>query len=229
MNNKSVHIIAYHGWGFDASFWKPLQKQLQSNIRFDPAVRGYFLQEKDPVFDPDEDTEKVVLTHSFGLHWCPDEVLEQADHLMILGGFLNFHPSQKEEEKRSKLMMRQMLTQFVDSPEKVLEQFYKNSFYPQRVTWNPPESLNHDLLLSDLSNIHQDSQPRQRIFDVGAVTILHGSDDRIVHKDAARDMFHSLRYRSQYFEIMKAGHAFPMTHIDKCTEILKTVIGTNGQ
>ncbi|MEX0906384.1 MAG: alpha/beta hydrolase [Balneolaceae bacterium] len=226
MDKKSVHIIAYHGWGFDASFWNPLQDCFNSNTRFDAAERGYFSKKKEPSFDSDR-TINVVLTHSFGLHWCPDEILNQADHLMILGGFLNFHPSKEEENKRSKLLLRQMLTQFVDSPETVLEQFYKNSFHPSPSVLESPKNLKHDLLLSDLSCIQQDSQPQQRIFDVNTVTILHGSDDLIVPRKAARDMFHSLRYRSQYFEIMKAGHAFPVTHIEKCAEIINTVMFKN--
>lgn len=229
MNKQPVQVIAYHGWGFDASFWKPLQSQLKSKVQFTAADRGYFSKEKDPEFTPDESSTKIVLTHSFGLHWCPDKVLEQADHLMVLGGFLNFHPSLENENKRSKLVIRQMLSQFVESPETVLEQFYKSSFHPQQNTWEPPESLHHDLLLSDLSNIQQDSQPQQRIFDVDALTILHGSDDLIVPRQTARDMYHSLRYRSQYFEIMNAGHAFPVTHIEKCAEIFNTVIFTNGE
>lgn len=229
MNKKPVQVIAYHGWGFDNSFWKPLQSQLKPNVLFKAADRGYFSNDISPDFETEEPATKVVFTHSFGLHWCPDNVLEQADHLMIFGGFMNFHPAPENENKRSKLVIRQMLSQFVESPAIVLEQFYKNSFHPQIPAWQPPDSLHHDLLLSDLSNIQQDSQPQQRIFDVDALTILHGSDDLIVPRETARDMFHSLRYRSQYFEIMQAGHAFPVTHIEKCAEIFNTVIFTNGQ
>jgi pimeloyl-ACP methyl ester carboxylesterase len=153
-------------------------------------------------------------------------ILEQADRLVIFGGYFNFHPPSDEEYRRSKLVVRQMLSQFVDSPETVLSQYYKNSFFPQNNDHDThiQGPINHGLLLSDLSHLYEDEHSRQRIFDLDAITILHGADDLIINKNRARLMYNELRYRSQYFEILKAGHAFPVTHAEKCIEILNPIM-----
>lgn len=218
------HIIAYHGWGFSASFWNPIQNSLENNILFESADRGYFNNPVNPVFRSNGKIKNIVVTHSFGLHWCDNETLQLADHLVVLGGYLNFHPSDEEEYRRSKLTLRQMLSQFVEQPETVLKQFYTNSFYPQKNKFDVPDLINHDLLLSDLSMIDSDEHPHQRVFDFDSITILHGAEDVIVNKNVAREMYNALRFRSQYFEILHAGHAFPVTHSKKCLEILTALI-----
>lgn len=221
--NYNTHIIAYHGWGFNASFWDPLKKCLNSDIFFEAADRGYFSSSNNPDFNSSTAENKIIVTHSFGLHWCPDEVLNSADHLVIMGGYLNFHPPEKDEYRRSKMNLRQMLSQFIERPQFVLKQFYGNSLAPQKNDIEVPDSMNHDLLLSDLSRIDRDQQSHQRIFDCNSIVILHGAEDLVVHKSIARDMYHSLRYRSQYFEILNAGHAFPLTHSEKNIEILSSL------
>jgi pimeloyl-[acyl-carrier protein] methyl ester esterase len=225
--DPATHIIAYHGWGFTASFWDSIKKYLHGGVLFESADRGYFSKPSNPDFNGSRSGNKVVFTHSFGLHWCENEVLEAADHLVIFSGYLNFHPSQQDEFRRSKLVLRQMLSQFVKEPETVLKQFYRNSFFPQQNDVSIPDSINHDLLLADLSKIDSDEHGKQRIFDSKSITILHGSDDLIVDKSGARDMYHSLRYRSQYFEIMNAGHALPVTHAEKSSEIINSLIKRN--
>lgn len=222
-NNFKAHIIAYHGWGFTASFWDSLKMEMDSDVLFEAADRGYFSNPANPGFEPSSKAKKIVLTHSYGLHWCNDHILESADHLVIMGGYLNFHPVDNDEFRRSKLNLRQMLSQFIDNPKVVLNQFYRNSFSPQNNEVDIPDSINHDLLLSDLSKIDLDEHPLQRIFDCNSISILHGSDDLVVNKSIAREMYHSLRYRSQYFEILDAGHAFPVTHAKKSSQILTSI------
>lgn len=224
MPDPKTHVIACHGWGFNRTFWNPIHDLLDNTFIFDVAERGYFSEKKAPEFCANPDLLKVLITHSYGLHWCSDSLLKQADHLIVMGGFLQFHPNKKDEGRRSKLIVQQMLSHFVKKPLEVLEQFYKNSFHPSKTKLNAPKDMDHDLLLADLSDLHRDLQPRQRIFDMNNITIIHGSDDLIVQKQNARQMFNELKYRSQYFEILRAGHAFPVTHADKCLEIIKTVI-----
>lgn len=222
--DRDIDVIAYHGWGFQAGFWDPLKQTLDGSVRFRTADRGYFSEEHSPVFSEKRDRFNVVFAHSFGLHWCPGEVLSRADHLVVFGGFLGFHPSESARQRKSKLVLRQMLTQFVEDPQAVLNRFYQNCFFPEKPIASVPEEMNHDLLLSDLSRIDEDMQDRQRIFEKPSLTILQGTRDKIVDKAIARKMYHQLRYRSQYFEIMKSGHALPATHPDKCADIFHTVI-----
>lgn len=224
MSETKYQVIAYHGWGFDPSVWKPLQKNMQPFVHFQAADRGYFSDSFAPGWDNSSAREKLLLVHSYGLHLCDQEVLQQADHLVIISGFLNFHPTTKEEHKRSKLFLRKMQSQFVDSPKKVLQKFYERVFYPEEPKLTVPDNLHHDLLLSDLGDLDHDNRTNADIFDTNSITIIHGAEDKIVDNELAREMFSKLRLRSQYFELKKAGHAVLFTHSSKIFEILNSLL-----
>lgn len=226
MNDFDIHIITCHGWGFDSGFWRTLEYRMGNRFVFNHADRGYFGKPSTPDFPKDPGVKKILFLHSFGLHWCSDRLFREADHIVIMAGFLNFHPSNRDDFKRSRLTLREMQSRFVESPSEVLKRHYINSFYPQKPDYLHPANIQHDLLLSDLGLIDNDAHVRQRIFDAGPITIIHGSDDLIVDKETARNMYHDLRLRSQYFEILNSGHAFPVTHSEKCAEILTPLIQT---
>ncbi len=193
-------------------------------VNFEAADRGYFSDSYRPSWNGSTETENLLLVHSYGLHWCDPEILQQADHLVIIGGFLKFHPESEKEHKRSKMTLRKMQSQFVDSPDKVLRTFYEQVFYPQESKLEVPENFRHDLLLSDLGDLDRDNRKNADIFDLNSITIIHGAEDQIVSNELARDMYSKLRLRSQYFEIKKAGHGIPFTHSSKIFEILNSLL-----
>lgn len=223
MSEKKFHILTYHGWAFDHSLWQPLIKEIGPFSNFENADRGYFTNPVKANWPSDSQRERILIVHSYGLHWCPKKIIRKADHLVLISSFLNFHPAKKEEHKRSKLLLRKMQTQFVDSPKKVLEKFYENSFYPEKPTLEVPANLNHEILLSDLSDLDRDNRENADVFDLNSITIIHGAKDRIVNNEMARDMYKKLRLRSQYFEIKRGGHALPVTHSSKIFDILNSL------
>lgn len=224
MSSRSYQVFAYHGWGFDPSIWDPLQEEMGPDINFEAANRGYFSDPYLPSWNQNSDFEKILLVHSFGLHWCDNSILQEADHLVIISGFLNFHPDNEEPRKRSKLTLRKMQSQFVDSPDKVLQKFYEQVFYPEQPKLDLPTDLRHDLLLADLGDLDHDNRNNADIFDTNSITIIHGSADQIVDNELAREMYSKLRLRSQYFEIKKGGHGLPVTHSSKIFEILNSLL-----
>lgn len=224
MSVKKYHVLAYHGWGFNPSIWQPLKRELSPYVNFEAANRGYFSDSYLPFWNGSAKTENLLLVHSYGLHWCDQDVLQKADHLVIIGGFLKFHPDTVKEHKRSKLTLRKMQSQFVDAPDKVLKKFYENVFYPYEPKLDVPENFRHDLLLSDLGDLDRDNRKNADIFDLNSITIIHGAEDQIVSNELARDMYSKLRLRSQYFEIKKAGHGIPFTHSSKIFEILNSLL-----
>lgn len=226
IKNKKYQVISYHGWGFSPDVWKPLQAELEPFVHFENANRGYFSDTFEPSWNEDTgfSAEKIVIAHSYGLHWCGDEILDKADHLVLISSFLNFHPSGKEEGKRSKLLLQKMLAQFVQLPRQVLEKFYEEVFYPEAPMLEVPGRLNHDRLLSDLSDLDRDIQNNAKVFDMNSITIIHGDEDRIVSNEIARTMYSKLRLRSQYFEIKQGGHGLPITHSSKIFKILNSLL-----
>lgn len=225
MNKTDAHIIAYHGWGLSSDFWSKWENIISDEVRFDASDRGYTGSEKIVRFDTGSASKRILFVHSFGLHWCPHDVLSDADHLVIFGGFLDFHPENEKKKKRSHFFIQQMLSRFVDKPREVLQKFLKNVFYPA----NPDQKflvsdIVHDKLLADLTTIQHETQSAQILHEIPEITILHGEKDKIVPNEKARKLYHNLRYRAQYFELKNAGHALPYTQAEACYMFLKPFI-----
>lgn len=219
----TTELITYHGWGFDSSIWKSWEERLSGSVELHHADRGYFGPASHPSFSTDPG-RKVLIVHSFGLHWCPPEELERADHLVILSGYRRFHPSVGQEERRSQLTLRQMMSRFVEKPVEVVTDFYRNVYYPSECNRTVPEIRNHERLLEDLGEIDTKSLPEILIRRFPPVTIVHGGEDRIVPREKGRELFERLSPEARYLEVKHAGHAVAFTHSEECLKFLRPLL-----
>lgn len=221
-----TEIITYHGWGFDAECWQRLQSLFPDSIKWKNFDRGYFNDPDSPSFSK-ESNYKVTITHSFGLHQCGDDMLQRADLVLIISGFLHFHPKAAQFRRRSKLVLREMINQFEEEPEKVLKTFYRNVFHPQKTFGLPNKEINHSLLIEDLKLLDRSEISLPMLKKTGRICIFQGADDAIVPKEKGRGLFEQFGDKAQYFELKKAGHALPLTHAPRCMEILNPMITSN--
>ncbi|MEX0770786.1 MAG: alpha/beta hydrolase [Balneolaceae bacterium] len=219
MSNIEIEIIAFHGWGLSGDFWAPWQKLIPPSIELRCANRGYFGKSSMEKFRQAK-SHKIVMLHSFGLHWCPPDLISEADHLIIFSGFVDFHPVEDDAKRRSKLILQQMMGRFIEEPEETLLKFYENLFYPESRAWDPPVRMNHERLLEDLNRINNPRTSLESLRKIPSITLLHGEMDTIVSNKNARNLFHSLRFQCQYFEIKQAGHALPYTHARQCSKLI---------
>lgn len=213
-------FLTYHGWGFDANCWVPWKNKLEQYGVFDPYDRGYFGEPSEPRRIKGEET-LIVLTHSFGLHWCDPVFFEAADLLVIFGGFLRFHPQTARFRRRSRLVLQQMINEFEVRPEKVLADFYRNCYAPRDAPDTEVEHLDHDRMLNDLKLLHEarlDSDLPER---AETICILHGADDYIVPKSRGREIYNRLQHKARYLEVRMGGHALPFSHHEQTFEFLK--------
>lgn len=208
-------IIAYHGWGFAADCWAGWQRTMeQQGCRFQAFDRGYFGQAVTPDFAV-SDFPRIIWAHSYGLHLCPVEQLQQADRLVLFGSFRDFHPVSLQR-RRSEQMLQQMIERFVEEPQLVLNRFKTKSYHP--VSWseeNQELSLNTDLLLHDLRALNDCSLDLDLLRSLPQIGVLHGTADRIVPVAKSAELAAALPH-SQFFEIADAGHALPFTHPQLC-------------
>lgn len=218
-----AEVIAYHGWGFDASCWDRWEPFISEEISFLAFDRGYFSTAYEPEFTSGEHG-RIVLVHSFGLHLCSQTVLNQADLLVIFGGFLSFHPHAAQFRRRSRLVLKQMINRLKEDPHRVLNDFYRNVFDPQE-GWPPPEKiLNRTLLLDDLQKLDESEIVSERLNKIPKICILHGFRDGIVPRTKGRELYDVLQPGSKYLEIKKAGHALPFTHTEQSWLFIKPEI-----
>jgi pimeloyl-[acyl-carrier protein] methyl ester esterase len=126
-----IEAIAYHGWGFGADFWAGWVAKfaaLGGTLRC--ADRGYFGAPQSWEFDQAASCQpasyKILLTHSYGLHWCPVEQMAAADLIICLAGFEAFHPAEEPERRRSQRRVTRMIAKFATDPAAVLTEFWGN-------------------------------------------------------------------------------------------------------
>ncbi|HYW36081.1 MAG TPA: alpha/beta hydrolase [Balneolaceae bacterium] len=220
---SDIEILAYHGWGFDARCWNNWEMLMPDSIDWKSMDRGYFREPRSPEFSASTPT-KIVFTHSFGLHQCSDEVTQKADILVIFSGFLRFHPTAAQFRRRSKQVVNQMIRQFQDEPLKVLKVFYRNVYHPQKTFELPREIRDTSLLLEDLKKLNTRERSLPSVKENANIFIFHGTDDAIVPKRKGRGLFDKFGNKAQYFEIQNSGHALPMTHAEKCWQMIQPEI-----
>ncbi len=222
MPDPKIELITCHGWGLSPSVWDVWEELLPADVSVTHLDRGYFGEEKEAGFRY-PGSRKIVMAHSFGLHWCPRQLVEQADHLIITGGFLSFHPDAPDEGRRSRLILRQMMSRFVEMPYEVLRDFYRNVWFPDRPSFDIPDKPDHDRLLHDLERLGSDHFPLMTLHRIPDVTIIHGEKDAIVHRTKGHELFNMLR-KSRYLEIKEGGHAAVFTHAGQCYRFLKPLV-----
>lgn len=224
-NQLDLEIIAYHGWGFDSTFWKDWVLSLNKNIQFKPADRGYFLEEKRPRFS-EESKHRVLFLHSYGLHWCPHENIEQATCIVIFNGFIEFHPKKKQDRNRSVKVLQKMISEFNNNPEAVLNKFWKNSFFPaqDKETCIPKGKPDTELLLSDLKALNNSTFDLKQLKNGTPTMSLDGGSDRILTHNRGKKFTELTDGNAVYHFIKEAGHGLPVTHFRDCWSFINAMI-----
>ena len=224
-DNHRAELLAYHGWGYGSKAWQGWQDWLRhQHCLFKPFDRGYCRSPIQPQFSASS-TTKLIFAHSYGLHFCPAEILRQANLLVIFSSFRQFHPERANLKKRSQQILQQMILQFERQPQTVLQNFRTKCLQPldepdecERI----PELINTDLLYQDLCLLDTcllDLLPLQQI---PQIIVLHGTQDRIVSVATGKALAEELA--ASYFAIEAAGHALPFTQITTCQAILQPIL-----
>ena len=217
-------IIAYHGWGFDASCWNTWEEYLKPDFNLLAFDRGYFSAESESPIFPAKSELNIIFAHSFGLHQCPPEILDKADMLFIFGGFRSFHPAAAQFKRRSKLVLNQMISGIKGNAGSVLEQFYENTYAPEEPEPVPSENLDIQLLEEDLVRLGKSEFELEKLKSVDKIGILHGFNDGIVPRAKGRELYDNFQSKGKYFEIKQCGHALPFTHTEQCWSLIEPEI-----
>lgn len=117
-----------------------------------------------------------------------------------------------------------MIGRFKQHPEKVLKAFYRNVFHPEKPVELHREEINESLLLEDLERLNMQEKGLPTVKEDANIFIFQGADDAIVPKINGRNLFKRFGAQAQYFEIQNSGHALPITHTEKCFQIIQPKI-----
>lgn len=217
--NKQVEIILQHGWAFDKSCWRGWLPHLKENADWDFRVqmpdRGYFGDAKELVPFGKNDSIKVVVAHSLGLHLLPTEVLQSADLLVLASSFAHFHEGTPLEQKRSRKAISMMLHKLGESPLDVINEFYSNCYHPlltsQMLLRRDIQTVDSDLLVKDLELLNTNKFDLSQI-KKAKILLVHGNEDNIVPLAHSQEL--AKEFKTSALVVFEgAGHSLPLTHV----------------
>ncbi|RNC85493.1 MAG: alpha/beta hydrolase [Balneola sp.] len=214
---KQIEIHAYHGWGFDSTFWTPIQNRLPEHVLLKPADRGYFGGSFEPEYGVGV-KRKVLFLHSYGVHWCPLEKREEVDLIVVFNGFDSFHPLKNPDKSRSKKTLKLMEKQFRQTPREVLTAFYKNCFIKNEIANPSLQWMNQSILRKDLSALHSTKLKLSKKEKANWI-IIDSSNDFIVPGKRGEEL--SVGLNSASYEVVQSGtHSLPNSNPGDCIKIL---------
>lgn len=237
-------IIVYHGWGFDRTCWHDWGDRFTAQgHRVQTFDRGYLSgaidAEKEQFATPSfalpsfvEDSvdnafdaqiiQRILILHSFGLHLCPIETIQQSDRVIIFGGFLCFHPEESRLNRRSKRVVGKMGDRLQTHPLEVLQQFWTNCYAPvsrlgKGATATPQvniQLLHQDLERLNTVNSDETSHLLSALRQIPNRTMIHGEADQIVPLSQGAKLADAVS--APLITVPNAGHALPFSHPDQC-------------
>jgi pimeloyl-[acyl-carrier protein] methyl ester esterase len=207
MKISEVHF--YHGWGFNADLWKNWVR-MASFSRYHLYDRGYTGNPHGSQNFRSDSEIRILVSHSFGLHFIPEDVIRQAGLVVIIGGFEQFHA---EGARTSRKRLARMIHRFSEMPLSVMTDFYTNCMYPEKKIVGRPGLLKLDLLEDDLRLLNESRLLTLDALRDKPVLLFHGREDIIV-PSVQSVALHSLLPGSRLIEIARAGHMIPLTHRD---------------
>jgi len=213
----NIELYFVHGWGYDSNVWNKWLPQIRPDVIPYIFNRGYFKANKQNFSFNISARFKIVIAHSFGLHYIPPIDFSQIHMLVLINSFRQFH-EYSQNYKFSKRQIALMKQQLMLDPESLLADFYFNcdqKSKPTQTTLINRQLLNDDLVFLDTNEIDLDT-----LKPIRQILLLHGSYDKIV------DIEHSKRLNKQLpnsklFVHRKAGHALPLTNSQWCINTIQ--------
>ncbi len=197
-------VITQHGWGLDQSFWDNYKIEFQRNgWHWQDNERGYFskhINQAKWIQNNLNDHIKMILCHSLGFHLIQENLLDEASHVVFINSFNNFLPSNKQRSLiyRSLKKMEKKIMLF--EAEVMLKEFIRRSFLPnhmsinfQNMFYKNLESLNNNLLLSDLKKLYTDKNSIKSFNKNCNVIIINSKHDLILDQEASDDFIELLK------------------------------------
>ena len=214
-------IITQHGWAFDSSLWKELKNiYINNNWIWQDNERGYFnktFASPKWINNNSYKRKNIIIIHSLGIHLIDKNILMNASHAIFINSFYQFIPNNKNRKLiiRSLERMKKKLNN--KEIKLMLNEFYKNSFFPNEINLNHQKTIsskfdnaNISHLQSDFNKLSIENKPPLLVSKDCNVLIIKSISDRILNDDSSTS-FIELMNKTQtkkpsILEIENQGH-----------------------
>ena len=214
-------IITQHGWAFDSSLWKELKNiYIKNNWIWQDNERGYFKKTfTSPKWINNNSYKRknIIIIHSLGIHLIDKNILINASHAIFINSFYQFIPDNKDRKLIIKSLERMKKKLNNQEIKPMLNEFYKNSFFPNEINLNFQETIsskfdnaNISHLKSDFNKLSIENKPPLLVSKDCNVLIIKSISDRILNDDSSKS-FIELMSKTQtkkpmILEIENQGH-----------------------
>ena len=214
-------IITQHGWAFDSSLWKELRETyIRNNWIWQDGERGYFnktLVSPKWINNNSNKGKNMIIIHSLGIHLIDKNILMNASHAIFINSFYQFIPKNKDRKLiiRSLERMKKKLNNH--EIKFMLNEFYKNSFFPNEINLNHQKTIsskfdnaNISHLKSDFDKLRINNKPPLLVSQDCNVLIIKSISDQILNNNSSTS-FIELMCKTQtkkpmILEIENHGH-----------------------
>ena len=214
-------FISQHGWAFDSSLWIELKKiYIEDDWIWQDNERGYFnrtcLSPK-WINDYSLNRKRVIIIHSLGIHLIDRNILLNASHVIFINSFYNFIPDNKDRKLIIKSLERMKKKLNKQEVKHMLNEFYKNSFFPNEINLNNQkkfaskfDNANISYLKNDFCKLNINEKAPLLISKECNVLIIKSINDRIVNHNSSISFIESMRktqtQEPKILEIENQGH-----------------------
>ena len=200
-------IISQHGWGLDQSIWDKLKEEfVRQNWAWQDNDRGYYSDSCVKVKwikNDSDNSKKVALCHSLGIHLIGKEILKEASHIILINSFFNFIPSNNESNITKRTLRRMERKINTSEVRFMLEEFISRSFMPNQVNIRfksifnlKSKQINIKSLLKDFQKLYL-QQNTFNLFSENAEVLIIKSKNDFILKEYAFNEFINLLNNSQ--------------------------------
>ena len=214
-------IISQHGWAFDSSLWKELKKiYIKNNWIWQDGERGYFNKTfvcPKWINNNSNEGKNIIIIHSLGIHLIDKNTLINASHAIFINSFYQFIPDNKDRKLIIKSLERMKKKLNNQEIKPMLNQFYKNSFFPNQINLNFQKTISSKLdnanithLKSDFDKLSINNKPPLLVSKDCNVLIIKSINDQILHNNSSTSfielMSKSQTKKPRILEIENQGH-----------------------
>lgn len=213
--NVDMKVIAFHGWGCDASDWKTIANALPTRYSVDIWDRGYFGKSNTNL----QDEYDLVLTHSMGLFQVPNHVLQNAKCLIALHPFAYFPSQNVQIAALVQKQLDRMIYNLKQSPVDQVQAFRRQAGLEHRFL--NAEDIDSDALIEDLNRLKTDSLNIDHIKPISKVVWIHENQDSII-PTTCRTELETLFPFDMHLSIGHGTHAYSLIYPETLINMIAT-------
>ena len=209
-------VIAAHGWAGDASVWKTWQRSFEAlGWQWQSLEQGYSGQQPCQPNWASDVGNRLLISHSLGMHLLPASVLADAQAIVVLAGFSAFVPPGAAGRGQAVALRGMAARLGTPGEHEMLQKFLERCAAPLPASALPPNPLLAGITLEGRERLRAHLQLLQNCNSLpsswpaeASVLVIRGDQDRVVCDESHAVLLQQLPSdRTEEHRLDAMGHA----------------------